>query len=62
MSKTDAPGVTPVYTASDEASPTRDSEKGATLHHGPTDTAFADNRETDFMTRNGMNLKSFQRR
>lgn len=39
-------------------SPTQDPEKST----GQTDFIPEDRRETDFMTRNGLNLRSFQRR
>lgn len=62
MSKAET-GVSPLHQGSDsDASPTRDTEKATNMTHGPIDTSFEDKREVDFMTRNGLNFKSFQRR
>lgn len=64
MSKEEYPqGTTPIKGSDTEASPVRgDQEKGVghvtRADHGD----LASNREVDFMTRNGLNLKSFQRR
>lgn len=44
----------------DIASSPQDSEKG--FQAPATTTHRTDNREDDFLTRNGLNLKSFQRR
>ncbi|PVH88161.1 amino acid permease [Cadophora sp. DSE1049] len=65
MSKEEYPsGTMPVKGSDTETSPVRDTEKGVVTgddrltHHGD----LPSNREIDFMTRNGLNLRSFQKR
>ena len=64
MSKEEYPvGSAPIEGSDTETSPVRDTEKGVVTddrltHHGD----LPSNREVDFMTRNGLNLKSFKPR
>ena len=64
MSKEEYPvGSAPIKGSDTETSPIRgDAEKGAVTSDPTIHGDLPSNREVDFMTRNGLNLRSFQKR